>query len=305
MVLAQHLAAGVDVWINNPRRPAEACGTSGMKMLVNGGLHCSILDGWWPEAYSPEVGWAIGGEREHQGEGDADDAGALYALLENQIAPEFYDRDETGIPRGWIARVRNSMTRLTEQFSSDRMVREYVEQAYCPPPGPICGDRLRGRKTGPGTGKLALEDRRPVAVPAIRPRGRAPCGDQWNFEVQAILGGLGPECVEVQLYADPLADSPAVCVPMQCEGRLHGVVDGYVFRAAVPAQRPAEHFTPRIVPHHGEAFLPMESPRTLWQGWDRPFQDGRNEAETGRSRSTVADDKTLPSIQGALQNCSG
>ena len=68
MVLAQHLAAGVDVWINNPRRPAEACGTSGMKMLVNGGLHCSILDGWWPEAYSPEVGWAIGGEREHDGE---------------------------------------------------------------------------------------------------------------------------------------------------------------------------------------------------------------------------------------------
>jgi starch phosphorylase len=132
MVLAQHLAAGVDVWINNPRRPAEACGTSGMKMLVNGGLNCSILDGWWPEAYSAEVGWAIGGDREHGGEHDEEDAQGLYTLLEQEIAKEFYERDEAGIPRAWIARVRGSMTRLTTQFSSDRMVREYVEQAYLP-----------------------------------------------------------------------------------------------------------------------------------------------------------------------------
>ena len=132
MVLAQHFAAGVDVWINNPRRPAEACGTSGMKMLVNGGLHCSTLDGWWDEAYTPEVGWEIGGTREHSGEHDHDDACALYDLLEHVIAPEFYDRDHLGVPRAWMHRVRASMTQLTEQFSSDRMVREYVEQAYLP-----------------------------------------------------------------------------------------------------------------------------------------------------------------------------
>ena len=94
MVLAQHLAAGVDVWINNPRRPAEACGTSGMKMLVNGGLHCSTLDGWWPEAYSPEVGWAIGDESEFDGEHDWEDAESLYRLLEQDITKEFYDHDD-------------------------------------------------------------------------------------------------------------------------------------------------------------------------------------------------------------------
>ncbi|MGO8751830.1 MAG: alpha-glucan family phosphorylase [Thermoguttaceae bacterium] len=266
MVLAQNFAAGVDVWINNPRRPAEACGTSGMKMLVNGGLNCSILDGWWPEAYSPEVGWAIGGEREHHGEGDGDDARALYALLENQIAPEFYDRDAAGIPRAWIARVRNSMARLTEPFSSDRMVREYVERAYLP------AARSYLRRSSAGAQLAAALENWQARIDdewqCLR-FGRVAVQEteeQWHFEVQVILGGLGPDCVQVQLYADPLAGSPPVCVPMQCEGRMHGVVNGYIYRAAVPAQRPAAHFTPRIVPHHPEAFVPLESTRTVWQG---------------------------------------
>lgn len=265
MVLAQHLAAGVDVWINNPRRPAEACGTSGMKMLVNGGLHCSILDGWWPEAYSPDVGWAIGSERDHGGEYDRDDAQALYALLEQDIAKEFYDRDDAGIPRAWIARVRGSMTRLTEQFSSDRMVREYVEHAYLPAAKAYmrrCSDGARGARElvswlarideewgGLRFGRVAVQQ----------------ADQQWRFEVQVMLGGLSPDCVQVQVYADPAADSPRVCVPMQREGRMHGVVNGHIYRAAVPAERPAEHYTPRIVPHHPEAFVPMESARILWR----------------------------------------
>ena len=264
MVLAQHFAAGVDVWVNNPRRPAEACGTSGMKMLVNGGLHCSILDGWWPEAYSPEVGWAIDGEREHHGEGDADDAAALYALLEERIAPEFYDRDESGIPRAWIARVRNSMTRLTEQFSSDRMVREYVEQAYLP------AARAFLRRCSGNAGSASELESWLAKIddewPSLR-FGRLTvreAGDQWRFEVQVILGGLSPDCVRVQLYADAAGDGPPICVTMRREEPMHGVVNGHIYRGAVSAQRPAGDFTPRIVPYHPEAFVPMETTRAVW-----------------------------------------
>jgi starch phosphorylase len=265
MVLAQHLAAGVDVWINNPRRPAEACGTSGMKMLVNGGLNCSILDGWWPEAYSPEVGWAIGDEREHGGEHDEEDARALYTLLEQDIAKEFYDRDDGGIPRAWIARVRRSMTRLTAQFSSDKMVRDYVEQAYLP----AADAYLRRAADG---GRLAHDLVAWLARIDDEWRGLK-CGrvtvhqadEQHHFEVQVMLGGLSPECVQVQLYADPAGDGPPMCVPMRRDGCLHGVVNGHLYRATVPAQRPAEHFTPRIVPYHPDAILPMESARIAWQ----------------------------------------
>lgn len=133
MNVAQELVAGVDVWLNTPRRYLEASGTSGMKALVNGGLNLSELDGWWAEAYIPQVGWAIGGEGlEPDLERDALEAEQLYHLLENQIIPEFYDRDQDGIPRKWIDRVRTSMSTLTPHFSSNRMMREYVERAYLP-----------------------------------------------------------------------------------------------------------------------------------------------------------------------------
>src|SRR5439155_7947547 len=127
------LVAGADVWINTPRRPWEASGTSGMKVLVNGGLNLSELDGWWAEAYSPEVGWAIGDGKEHGDDPgwDKAEAEALYALLESEIVPEFYTRDK-GIPKRWVARMRESMARLTPFFSANRTVREYAEGRYLP-----------------------------------------------------------------------------------------------------------------------------------------------------------------------------
>ncbi len=133
MALAQELVQGVDLWINTPRRAWEACGTSGMKVLVNGGLNLSELDGWWAEAYDPEVGWAIGDAQEHsEPEGDRVEAESLYDLLEAEILPSFYRRDSNGIPRDWIARMRASMSRLAPQFSTNRMVREYVARIYLP-----------------------------------------------------------------------------------------------------------------------------------------------------------------------------
>ena len=134
MHLTERLVQGVDVWINTPRRPWEACGTSGMKVLVNGGLNLSELDGWWVEAYAPEVGWALGDGHEHGDDPalDAVEAVALYERLEKEVIPEFYNRNEQGIPVAWVARMRESMARLTPRFSADRAVREYTEQHYLP-----------------------------------------------------------------------------------------------------------------------------------------------------------------------------
>ena len=133
MALAERLVQGIDLWTNTPRRLWEACGTSGMKVLVNGGLNLSELDGWWAEAYTPEVGWALGDDGKHsESEWDAMEAAHLYELLEQQIISEFYDRDSQGIPVRWVRRMRASMAQLTPRFSTNRMLREYVERVYLP-----------------------------------------------------------------------------------------------------------------------------------------------------------------------------
>lgn len=132
MHMGEHLVQGVDVWLNTPRRPWEASGTSGMKVLVNGGINLSELDGWWAEAYTPDVGWALGDGQEHADDPawDAAEAEALFDLLERDIVPEFYTRNEQGIPAAWVNRMRESMAQLTPRFSTNRAVREYTEQHY-------------------------------------------------------------------------------------------------------------------------------------------------------------------------------
>jgi starch phosphorylase len=134
MRVGRNMTQGVDVWLNNPRRPLEASGTSGMKAAFNGGLNCSILDGWWCEGYDPSHGWTIGeavgpGDAEEQDRLDAED---LYRLLSDEIVPCFYDRDPEGLPRGWILRMKRAIGLLTPRFSSSRMVREYAERFYFP-----------------------------------------------------------------------------------------------------------------------------------------------------------------------------
>ncbi len=147
MLLTEHLVQGVDVWLNTPRRPWEACGTSGMKVLVNGGINLSELDGWWAEAYVPDLGWALGDGQEHGDDPawDAAEAEVLYERLEREVIPEFYARDAQGIPTAWVARMRESMARLTPRFSANRTVREYTEQHYLPA---AAAYHLRGAKKG-------------------------------------------------------------------------------------------------------------------------------------------------------------
>jgi len=135
MTLARRLVQGVDLWLNTPRRPFEASGTSGMKAALNGVLNCSILDGWWAEAYSPECGFAIETAADHdltEAEQDAADAQALYALLEDQVLPAYYERDDAGLPQRWIELMRESIAELGPRFGTARMASEYVERLYLP-----------------------------------------------------------------------------------------------------------------------------------------------------------------------------
>lgn len=134
MHIGRMLTSGVDVWLNNPVRPQEACGTSGMKAPLHGGINCSILDGWWPEAYDGRNGWAIGDSRERKSAAaqDRHDAGALYALLERAIVPEFYTRSRDGLPSAWIRRMVASMKTVCGRFSAHRMLAEYTQDYYWP-----------------------------------------------------------------------------------------------------------------------------------------------------------------------------
>ena len=132
--VTRHLVQGADVWLNTPRRPFEACGTSGQKVLLNGGLNLSVLDGWWAEAYDGRNGFAVGDGRAHSDPAvqDARDAAALYDVLENEVIPLYYDRGPDNVPHGWVMRMKHSVVSLAARFNADRMLRDYVRECYLP-----------------------------------------------------------------------------------------------------------------------------------------------------------------------------
>ncbi len=267
MLLTEHLVQGVDVWINTPRRPWEASGTSGMKVLVNGGINLSELDGWWAEAYTPEVGWALGDGQEHDDDParDAVEADALYNLLEREVIPEFYTRDEKGIPTAWVARMRESMARLTPQFSANRAVREYTEQRYLPA---AAAYRQRAADKGaPGRQLVdwqhSLEQKWATlhfGEVKIETKGK-----QHMFEVQVYLMDLDPKAVRVELYADGMNDDAPARQEMKRDRQLAGVSGGYVYSAAVPAARAANDYTARVIPYCPGVAVPQEAAYILWQ----------------------------------------
>jgi starch phosphorylase len=267
MLLTEHLAQGVDVWINTQRRPWEACGTSGMKVLVNGGLNLSELDGWWAEAYTPEVGWALGDGQEHDQDPrwDAAEADALYGLLEREVIPEFYARDERGIPTAWVARMRNSMASLTPCFSADRAVREYTERHYLPGAA-----TYRERAAGNGAmGKQVVDWRHALEKewPALR-FGEVKvetAGEQHVFEVEVYLYQLDANSAQVELYADGVNGDGPVRQEMERVRQLAGASGGYAYTARVPAARPAGDYTVRVAPHHDGVEVPLEAAPILWQ----------------------------------------
>jgi starch phosphorylase len=267
MQLTEQLVRGVDLWLNTPRRPWEACGTSGMKVLVNGGINLSERDGWWAEAYSPEVGWALGDEKEHGDDPahDAEEAQALYDVLEREVVPEFYSRDEHGVPRAWVARMRNSMARLTPRFSTNRSVREYTEQLYL---AAALAYRERASDKG-ASGAAIVQWKRMLEQKWNRVSFgvvRAVTADAYHhFEVEVHLDTLEPEAVEVQLYADGFHEKDPVRQEMTCIRRLAGEAGGFVYGARVPATRPVSDYTARITAHRSGVSVPLEAAFILWQ----------------------------------------
>jgi len=266
MLLTEHLVQGVDVWINTPRRPWEACGTSGMKVLVNGGINLSELDGWWAEAYTPEVGWALGDGREHGDDPawDAAEANALYDLLEREVVPEFYTRNESGIPTAWVQRMRESMAQLTPRFSASRAVREYTEQRYLP-----AAAAYRQRAANQGAVGAQLVDWRnavernwdALRFGDLRVETNA---DHYTFEVEVFLNGFDPHAMRVELYADGIAAADPVRVEMKCDLPADGSRGG-IYHATVLTSRPSGDYTARIIPQLAGAAVPLESGRILWQ----------------------------------------
>ncbi len=263
--MTEHLVEGVDLWLNTPRRPWEACGTSGMKVLVNGGLNLSELDGWWAEAYSPDVGWAIGDGAEHGDSPawDALEAKQLYDLLENDVIPAFYDRDANGVPTRWVSMMKTSMTRLTPQFAANRSVRQYTQEHYIPAAGAY---RVRAAQSG-AEGGAGARWRHELEVNWGRLRFGSlkvtPGRDQHRFEVEVWLGELSPGDVQVELYADPATGGPAVLIPMTPAPEEPPVTIRR-YSAAAPATRPPSHYTPRVIPRREGVSVPLECPLILW-----------------------------------------
>ncbi|SPE60218.1 Alpha-glucan phosphorylase [Verrucomicrobia bacterium] len=267
MLLTEHLVQGVDVWLNTPRRPWEASGTSGMKVLVNGGLNLSELDGWWAEAYTPEVGWALGDGQEHDADPawDAAEAEALYNLLEREVIPEFYERDAHGIPPAWIARMRQSMARLTLQYSANRTVREYTERYYLPASAVYQQRAADKGKLGLAILNWRRELERKWQGLRFGQVQIETAAEQHTFEAQVFLDDLDPQAVKIELYADGKNGEPPVRQEMKRERQLVGSVNGFVYRGSVPATRPAADYTPRIVPQFPQAAVPLEADPILWQ----------------------------------------
>ena len=267
MHLTERLVQGVDVWINTPRQPCEACGTSGMKVLVNGGLNLSVLDGWWAEAYKPELGWALGDSLGHGDDpaGDAVDADALYGLLEREVIPEFYNRDANGIPTAWIRRMRESMAQLTPRFSVNRTVCEYTEQHYLPA---AAAYHLRAANECE-IGKQMVDwqhslDQKWAALHFGKVKVETR-GEHHLFEVQVYFHNLDPKTVRVELYAEGLMDSAPVCEEMMLLRRLVGSSGGYIYCMAVSAARPSTDYTARLIPYCDGMAIPLEEERILWQ----------------------------------------
>jgi starch phosphorylase len=271
MVVARRMYQGCDVWVNTPRRPLEACGTSGMKAAINGSLNCSILDGWWDEMFDGENGWAISSAETYEdlAKRDEVEAESLFDLLERQIVPLFYERYGGPVPRRWVRKVKASLRSLGPQVSASRMVRDYVEQMY--EPAAVRADTL-GAKSGERAKALsAWKQAMTRAWPAVRiisvdtEAVLVDLGASKKVEAVVALGSLAERDVEVQLLHGPVGANeelqPAAMVTMELVGLDEpapaGSGDGgdgknlYRYSGSFPCERAGRYgFTVRVVPSH-------------------------------------------------------
>ncbi|MCF8033326.1 MAG: alpha-glucan family phosphorylase [Desulfarculaceae bacterium] len=256
---ARYLVQGADIWLNTPRRPLEACGTSGMKSVANGGLHLSVLDGWWDEGFQPGLGWAIGRGEEHTEAYPQDEVEgrALYRLLENEVAPLFYRRDHEGLPRGWIAYVKKSLLNLCPEFNSHRMLEDYAELGYLP-----AGDRYNGlvgsdfagaRELGAWVRRI-MENWGEVRVEQAYSDSpeNATWGDELTIKARVHLGGLQPGEVAVDAYYGKLGADGEFAERLTHNLDPAGGGDGtWEFTGKIKAQSTGRlGLAVRVVPYH-------------------------------------------------------
>jgi glycogen phosphorylase len=266
MMLAEQLVQGVDVWVNTPRCPWEASGTSGMKVLVNGGINLSELDGWWAEAYIPEVGWALGDEQEH-GEDpawDAAEAEALYDLLEKQVVPEFYKRNEKGIPERWIERMRKSMTSLTALFSANRSVREYSENFYLPASKNYLKRAADKGAEGARIFNTKMELKNKWDKIKFGEVQIEKIDNGYVFHLPVFLNHIEPNKVLVELYAEGINGAAQTKITMETDSAMNK--DGeYTYHAKVITTRAASDFTARVISNYEDVLVPLEDNLIHWQ----------------------------------------
>ena len=265
MMLAENLVQGVDVWLNTPRRPWEASGTSGMKVLVNGGLNLSELDGWWAEAYTPEVGWALGDDQEHGDDPawDAHEAVTLYEILEQQVVPEFYAHNKKGVSEIWVERMRKSMATLTPRFSTNRTVREYTEDYYLP--AAINYKKCAARKGAKGKRIVKVRHELKNKWDTIQ-FGKIKIdsvGQKHHFKVPIWLKGINSKHIQVVLFAEGINGEAPEKIKMKFDWL--GKDGAHNFYAEVNTSRPTVHYTLRIVPSYEGISVPLEDNLILWQ----------------------------------------
>jgi starch phosphorylase len=278
---AAMLVQGVDVWLNNPRRPFEASGTSGMKVVPNGGLNLSVLDGWWAEAYRPGIGWAIGDGQEvgQPALQDQLDSESLYSLLENEIVPLFYTRDADGLPRGWIAMMKESIKVLAPAFAGDRMVKQYAECFYLPAADhyrrlaadgfagarALTAWKTRTRELWPGVKVVAVAE----DGSAMDDRGtqEVAAGEQVPVTARVELGGIDPADVVVEAFYSSLHPDGSLGTGRGVRLELVGQEGGrYLYRGAVPARASGLHgYAVRALPRHEDVLVPNELPLIAWE----------------------------------------
>ncbi|MCB2156165.1 alpha-glucan family phosphorylase [bacterium] len=281
MNIGRRLTSGVDVWLNNPRRPYEASGTSGMKVPLNGGLNCSILDGWWPEAFRDNhlVGWALGEERfyDNPDQQDEADAESIYATFEHQIAKLFYKRDNKGIPREWVNRVRESMKEVAAMFSTHRMVQDYTNMYYVPAGqrhGLLVANRYERARQNAKWKEEIRTNWPSIRIHAFLENNGAPVHtvrvrEKMELVAEVDLGPIDPDDVQVEIYMASLAETGedefprAGSIPMHPEGKNDK--GRYVFRGNLLEGDSGEYgYTVRVVPKHPDLIHPNELGLISW-----------------------------------------
>lgn len=268
IAMAKTLYPGCDVWLNNPLRPMEACGTSGMKAALNGALNLSILDGWWDEFYDGKNGWAIPSAGEYLSPEERDDreAEALYELLEHTVVPRFYERDSDGVPVAWLAQVRHSLSSLSGELTSERMLAQYVERLYMPAAKAVraaAADDARQARSLAGWRDRVEQSWHTLALERIEVGGidRVPAvGDVVGIRVHVQLGELLPADFRIELVAGPLRDDGEITAVRTAElEHISGDDRQAVYGANVDLRHAGTFgYTVRALPKHEGLANPAE-----------------------------------------------